>query len=257
MPRLILFRPAAACALALTLLLTVSLSFAAGAAAKGFSAELRVVGSGGKLLAEKTQGTATTSVKTDPKASCFGPGSGGSGASVPIPGNTAMGLLARASKSVAALRPLSISDSFDFGLAICGVGSSVAKGSSSWYLKVNHKALAVSGDAAKIKPGDEVLWALATTKAPSYKYPEELALSAPAKATAGMPFTVRVYAYNEKGVRKPAAGAKVTGASQPTGADGKTTVLLNKPGLLIATDGENIPSNRAAVCVGGKCPAGK
>jgi len=257
MPRLIPFRPAAACALALTLFLVLSLSLAAGAAAKGFSAELRVVGGGGKLLAEKTQSTATTAVRTDPKASCFGPGSGGSGDSVSIPGNTAMGLLARASKSVATLRPLSISDSFDFGLAVCGVGSGVAKGSSSWYLKVNHRSLAVSGDAAKIKPGDEVLWALATTRAPSYKYPEELALSAPAKATGGMPFTVSVHTYNEKGVRKPASGVKVTGAADPTGADGKTTVLLGKPALLIATDGENIPSNRAAVCVGGKCPAGK
>lgn len=253
MPRLIPFRLAAVCALVLIL----SLSFAAGASAKGFAAELRVVGSGGKLLAEKTQTTATTAVKTDPKATCFGPGSGGSGGSVSIAGNTAMGLLARASKSVAALRPLSISDSFDFGLAICGVGSSVAKGSSSWYLKINHKALAVSGDAAKIKPGDEVLWALATTEPPSYKYPKELALTAPAKATKGMPFTVRVFAYDEKGVRKPAAGVKVSGAAAPTGADGKTTVVLGKPALLVATDGENIPSNRAAVCVGGKCPAGK
>ncbi len=253
MPRLIPFRLAAACALALIL----SLPLTASAAAKGFSADLRVVGSSGKLLAEKTQTTATTAVKTSPKATCFGPGSGGSGDTVSIPGNTAMGLLARASKSVPALSPLSISDSFDFGLAVCGIGSSVAKGSASWYLKVNHKALPVSGDAATIKPGDEVLYALATTKAPSYEYPDELSLTAPAKATKGMPFTVTVYAYDEKGVRKPAAGVKVSGAAAPTGANGKTSVTLSKPALLSASGGTNIPSGRVAVCVGGKCPAGK
>ncbi len=253
MPRFTPFRPAAACSLALVL----SLLFAASAFAKGFSADLRVVGSGGKVLAEQAVSTATTSVKTSPKATCFGPGSGGSGASVSIAGNTAMGLLARGSKSIGSLAPLLISDHFDFGLALCGIGSSVAKGSASWYLKINHKSLAVGGDQAKIKPGDEVLWDLATTEAPSYKYPDELALTAPKTATKGMPFTVRVYSYDEKGKRKPAAGAKVTGAAAPTGADGKATVVLSKPALLVATHDGDIPSNRAAVCVGGKCPASK
>jgi len=250
MPRFTPFRLAAVCALALSL----TLAFAAGASAKGFMAELRVVGSGGKVLVEKPVATATTAVKTSPKATCFGPGSGGSGDPVTIRGNTAMGLLARASKLVASLRPLLVSDSFDFGLALCGIGSSVAKGSSSWYLKINHKSLAISGDAAKIKPGDEVLWALAKTEAPSYKYPSELVLSAPDTAKAGMSFTVRVMAYDEKGRSKPQAGAKVTGAAEPTGADGRTTVTLSKPAKLIARAAGEIPSAREPVCVGGKCP---
>ena len=51
MPRLIPFRLAAACALALSL----SLSLAAVACGrKGVTADLRVVGSGGKVLAEET-----------------------------------------------------------------------------------------------------------------------------------------------------------------------------------------------------------
>lgn len=246
MPRLIPFRLAAACLLAFSLALAV----AASASAKGFSADLRVVGSGGKVLAEKTVSTATTSVKTSPKATCFGPGSGGSGDSVSIKGDTAMGLLAHASKSTAALSPLLISDSFDFGLALCGIGSSVAKGSASWYLKINHRSLEVGGDAAKIKPGDEVLWDLA----PSFPYPDELALVAPDTAKAGMPFTVRVFSYDEKGKKTPQAGAKVTGAAKPTGADGRTTVTLNGPAKLIARASGEIPSAREAVCIGGKCP---
>lgn len=250
MPRIIPFRLAAVCALAISL----TLAFAAGASAKGFSADLRVVGTGGKVLAEKTVATAATSVKTSPKATCFGPGSGGSGDSVSLKANTAMGLLARASKLVAALRPLLISDHFDFGLALCGIGSSVAKGSASWYLKINHEALEVGGEVAKIKPGDEVLWALVKTEAPDYEYPDDLALSAPDEVMAGRSFTVRVWAYDGKGRRTPQAGAKVTGADKPTGADGRTTVTLTKPAKLIARASGGIPSAREPVCVGGKCP---
>src|SRR5215218_7433947 len=242
MPRFTPFRLAAACTLALSL----SLVLATGASAAGFKAELRVVGSGGKALVEKPIATATTEVNTSPKAECFGKGSGGSGDPVTIKGNTAMGLLAHASKLVASLRPLLISDSFDFGLALCGIGKSVAKGSSSWYLKINHKSLSVGGDVAKIHAGDEVLYALATTEAPDYKYPEELVLTGPN--------TARVFSYDEKGKSKPQAGVKVTGASAPTGADGRTTVTLAKPAKLIATAAGEIPSAREPVCIGGKCP---
>jgi len=246
MPRSTSFRLAAVCLLAIS----ITLAFAAAASAKGFKAELRVVGAGGKVLAEKPIATATTTVKTSPKAECFGKGSGGSGDPVTIKGNTAMGLLAHASKSIAALSPLSISDSFDFGLALCGIGSSVAKGKSSWYLKINHESLEVGGDAAIIKPGDEVLWDLA----PSFPYPDELVLEGPNKAKAGMPFTVRAFSYDEKGKSKPAKGVKVTGASAPTGADGRTTVTLSKPSRLIARAAGEIPSARLPVCIGSNCP---
>lgn len=250
MPRIIPFRLAAACLLALSL----TFAFTAVAAAKGPLAELRVVGAGGKVLAEKPAPMTKVSVKTSPKATCFGPGSGGSGDPVVLKANTAMGLLANGAKTIAALRPLLISDAFDFGLALCGIGSSVAKGSSSWYLKVNHKSLEVGGEVAKIKPGDEVLWALVKTEAPDFAYPDELGLVAPDTVKAGTSFTVRVFAYDGKGKRTPQQGAKVTGAAEPTGADGRTTVTLGKPARLIARAAGEIPSAREAVCVGGKCP---
>lgn len=246
MPRITPFRSAAAC----TLALSMTLAFAAGASAAGFKAELRVVGGGEKILVEKPIATATTSVKTSPKATCFGAGTGGSGAPVSIKGNTAMGLLARAAKSMAALSPLLISDHFDFGLALCGIGSNVAKGKSSWYLKIDHKTPSVGGDSAVIHPGDEVLWDLA----PSYPYPGELVLEGPDKAKAGVPFGVRVLSYDEKGKSEPATGVKVTGAAEPTGADGRTTVTLAKPARLIARAAGEIPSAREPVCIGSKCP---
>ncbi len=255
MPRPVSFRLAAACALALVL----SLSIATVAAAKGVSADLRVVGKGGKVLTEQTLSTGTTAIKTSPQANCFGAGSAGSGKSVTIKGATALGLLGQASKSTAALRPLLVTDAFDFGLGICGIGASKVSGKASWYLKVNHKGATVGGDAVKLKPGDEVLWDLA----PSYPYPNELALVAPERVETGVPFKVRVFSYDEKGKRKPVAGAKVAGASGAgnavTDASGSATVTLTATvpqyETLQATHGKEIPSPAEPVylCVAGSC----
>lgn len=247
MPRLSPFRLVAACALALTLVF----STAALAVAKGPVADLRVIGSGGKVLAEDSFGATTASIKTSPQATCFGAGTGGSGKTVTVNGPTALGMLIQASKFTQTLKPLQITDAFSFGLGLCNIGGSKATKTLSWYLKVDHVNPELGGEVVKVKAGDEVLWALA-----AFPYPDELALSAPAKATAGEPFGVRVYSYDEKGKKKPAAGVTVTGASAPTGADGRTTVTLTKPRNLIARHGKDIPSNQVAVCVGGKCPKG-
>jgi hypothetical protein len=249
MPRLIPFRLAAACALASAL----SLTLAASAVAKGVPAELRVVGKGGKTLTEQGLSTGTTTIKTSKKANCFGAGTAGSGKSVTINGATALGLLGQASKTTSSLRPLLVTDAFDFGLGICGVGTSKVSGKSSWYLKVNHKGATVSGDAVKLKPGDEVLWDLA----PSYPYPNELSLAAPFSAHPGVPFEVTVVSYDEKGKRKPVAGATVTGASGPTDAYGHATVTLSAAASLTATHGKDIPSPSAYVLMcesSGACP---
>jgi hypothetical protein len=248
MPSLIPSRLVAACGLALAL----SLPFAAVAGAKGFTANLRVVGAGNKVLAEKTVKKADDLVKTSSKAVCFGSGSGGSGSPAAIEGTTPLGLLSFAATSTPALRPLLITDHFSFGLALCGIGKSVAKGEASWFFKVDHKSPPVGGDQVQLHSGDEVLWDLA----PSYPYPNELALTAPEKATAGTAFTVHAWSYDEKGKRTPAAGVKVTGAAEATAADGTATVKLAKPTKLIASDAADSPSARVAVCVGGKCPAG-
>ncbi len=246
MPRLISFRLAAACALAFVLVL----STAAVAVAK-VPADLRVVGGGGKILAEETLKTGTTSVPTSRKATCFGKGTAGSGKAATIKGATALGLLGQAAKSTPALRPLLLTDAFDFGLGICGVGGYKSTSKASWYLKVNHKNPELGGDAVKLKAGDEVLWALAP-----YPYPSELSLVAPAEAAVGVPFEVRVFSYSDKGKRKPAAGATVTGGLTPTNAEGRTTAVVTGPTTLVATHGKDIPSNQVAVCVSGACPAG-
>jgi len=245
MPRLIPFRLAIVCALAVLF----AASTAAIATAK-VPVDLRVVGGGGKILAEEALKTGTTSVPTSPKATCFGKGTGGSGRAVEIKGATALGLLGQAAKSTSTLRPLLLTDSFDFGLGICGVGGYSATSKLSWYLKVNHENPELGGEAVKLEAGDEVLWALEP-----YPYPSELSLVAPGEASSGVPFGVRVFSYNDKGKRKPAAGVTVTDASAPTDAEGRTTVTLAGAATLAAAHGKDIPSNRVAVCVSGACPA--
>ncbi len=246
MPRLV---PKNRLAAVLGLALVLLLSAAALAAAETIPAELRVVGTGGKLLAEANLPTGTTRVPTSRRASCFGSGSRGSGRARTIKGATALGLLAEEARLDPALRPFYVTDAFSFGLGLCTVGGDSATTKLSWFLKVNHKASQVGGDKTKLKPGDEVLWALA-----SYPYPNELSLSGPSSAPAGLPFQVEVFSYDEKGRRKPVAGATVTGASGPTDASGRATVTLGASEELRATHGREIPSNKLSVCVGLLCP---
>ena len=117
-----------------------------------------------------------------------------------------------------------MTDAFDPNSASGSAGSAAPTSTTkkSWYLKVNHENPELGGESVKLKKGDEVLWALA-----SFPYPNELALEAPAEATPGVPFEVQVYSYDDKGKRKPAAGVTITGATAPTAADGKATVVLS------------------------------
>ncbi|HVY78000.1 MAG TPA: hypothetical protein VG898_05800 [Solirubrobacterales bacterium] len=229
------------------------LSTSALAAAKGTRVNLRVVGSSGKTLSEQFIGARTTSIKTSPKATCLGGGTGGSGKSVKLKGATALSALGLASKRTPALLPLSVTDHFlsEFGLGLCGIGKSKTTKKLSWYLKVNHKNPNKGGELVKLHKGDEVLWALEP-----YPYPAELALVAPHEAEPNKPFTVTVYSYDDKGKKAPAAGVTVTGAAGPTGADGTTEVTLSAPGVLSATRGKDIPSNQVAVCLNGACSGG-
>jgi hypothetical protein len=249
MPRKLKLRTAAACASILCLGLAVT------ASASATTAMLRVVGKGNVVLAEQSLKSPSVKVKAMGNATCFGPGTGGSGKSYTLKGNTALGLLANGAKTIRQLAPLSLTDHYvsSIGLGVCGVGKSTVKfgGKASWYLKINHKGATVGGEKAKIKAGDEVLWDLA----PSYPYPEELVLSAPQQATAGVPFAVHVYAYNEKGKHKPMKGATVTGATGPTDAKGKVMVTLTEPTLISAAIGNAIPSAQEPVCFASKCPA--
>ena len=231
---------------AVCLALIAALLLATGATAASTTAQLRVVNTTGTTLADQSQVTGDVSIKTDPGATCFGP-PGGSGNTVNVPGPSALGIVKDASDTNAALRPLSITDQFSFGLGICGIGGSAFNQGDSafWYLKVNHVGAQVGGDQLPIKANDEVLWYLS----PGFPPPSELQLVAPPVAQSGKPFTVRVSAFSDSGQKSPVAGALVTGAQSPTGADGTTAVTLTQGVALQALHGADIPSNKEIVCV--------
>jgi hypothetical protein len=244
MPTLTRTHLAVACVFALL----ATLAAVTAATAATIPADLRVITTSGKVLADQRQYTGTTHVPTSPKAQCFGRGTGGSGRPARLSGSTALGLVADAAQSDRDLRPLSITDHFDFGLGVCGIGGFVARNPKSWYLKVDHKNPQVGGDNVHLHAGDDVLWYLA----PAFPYPVELSLVAPVRVETPGNYTVRVFAFSDDGRRTPVAGARVTGADLPTGADGTTTVHLSGPTSLVARHGDDIP-DQAAVCVGAGC----
>ncbi len=238
----------------------LALSFASAAAAaksKTVPGQIRVVDSNGDRLADQTQYTNGIKFKTDPKADCFGPGTGGSGDKVKVPGPTALGLLADTGISDRDVKPLSVTDSFDFGLGLCGVGDAVSPETGYWYLKRNHVGSQTGGDQTEVSKGDEILWYLIDDF--NDPIPDELVLKVAPQAKAGSDVTVKVLSYADDGSRSPAAGAKVEGAKKKTDAKGTTTVPADSDLLQVtATRKGSIPSRVATVCTLAtvKCPAG-
>ena len=242
-----------ACALALALASTAT----APAEARSTAADIRGVDAGARTLAEGTQLTGPVSLRASRKASCFGPGTGGSGEKAAIPAASALAQHANAAAVDRDLSPIGITDYFDFGLGVCRIGRAVAPRSGYWYLKVNHRASFAGADQTTVHRGDEILWYLIT----DYEdpIPDELELRAPARAEPGVPFEVRVTSYADDGDASPAAGATVTGAAAPTDAQGRATVTLDaRVADLRATRPDAIPSDVEAVCTTrlSRCPAG-
>ena len=241
---------ALACALA-------CVALPASASARTVGADLRVETTHGKTLADVTQYTSPAKVKTDPNAKCFIGGTGGSGKVVAIPNPTALGLLADALPNVKALRPLSITDEFSFGLGVCGIGGVKPKNQNQfWDLKRDHVGSDVGGDQEKVHDGDEILWYLSPSETP----PNELALKLPVRAEPRTPVTAKVVAYTDAGKRRPIAGAKLPFAHGPTDASGHTTLEFPTRGTehVQARLSGDIPSNSVVVCVKddlSKCPA--
>src|SRR3954470_21318653 len=111
----------------------------AGTASAGTTtANLRVVNTAGTTLADQSQVTGDVTIRSDPGATCFGPGNEGSGNNVSVPGPSALGIVKDASDSNSALRPLSVTDAFSFGVGVCGIGGNTFNygDTAFWYLKV-------------------------------------------------------------------------------------------------------------------------
>jgi hypothetical protein len=236
------------------------------AGAKTVRAELRVLTPTRVVDPGTIYLTGPERVTTDPAADCNFGGAGGSGASFEFTEPTALGLLASAARANPDLRPLSVTDEFGFGLAICAIGPIDDQEGTFWYLKRNHMELSVGADQEPIANGDEFLVYLAPDSFPAPN-PDELELVAPARAKPGVPFTVSVIehgcvtdqvTFETSCESVPAVGAAVGGAT--TGADGTAELTADAAGKLslVATRGADIPSKSLKVCVSadpGECPA--
>jgi hypothetical protein len=240
----------------------VLLSLAPGAAgAKTVTAELRVLTPTRVLDPGTTYVVGAEKVRTDPAADCNFGGAGGSGASFDFPEPNALGLLAAGADANRRLRPLSITDEFGFGLAICGIGKVDDRPGTFWYLKRDHRELTVGADQEPIHDGDEFLVYLAPDMFPAPN-PAELELRGPARARPGAQFTVRAVEHAcvtdqttfEVSCESTAVeGVEIRGGSgtATTGSDGSARVTARGEGRLrlVGRRGTDIPSNRLEVCV--------
>jgi hypothetical protein len=229
-----------------------ALAIAAPAAARSIPVDLRVEGADGRSLTADRYQTFHTSVRTARRP----PDCNGSGARKRVPGVTALGTLIDGALVNSKLDPLLVSDEFDFGLMVCGIGGDNAGGSSSfWLYKVNHVAPEVGADQFPVKRGDQVLWYFVEG---SRNSGDELELVAPARVQPGEEFEASVIAYNSQGVRRPVAGATVAGGgeSATTDASGVARLPLDRSGnrTLRATLDPHIPSAPTKVCVNENLP---
>ncbi len=225
-------------------------------------AQLRVIDRalGGRVSADFTAYTTTSSIKTSKSATCFGAGTAGSGQPFTLDGPTALGLLNGGAKLRSALSPLSVTDHFldEFGPGLCGVGKSKASGSSYWDLIVNHQESQIGG-GQKIRQGDDVLWYLA----PSFPAGPELQLHLPSIVPAPGSYQATVYQYDPAtGQRSPAEGVSVSAAVAPTDASGHTTVALvgaegTTRGIGASRDADQAIPDAQRVCIGTDATCGK
>jgi uncharacterized protein DUF4430/hemolysin type calcium-binding protein len=234
---------AAACALVAVLVTPTAASAATDAVAKlHVEAGSKVLDAGAGFVAD------TGHVQTAHTQSC-----NGSGHEATLSGPTALGALVTAERWRSGLRPLAVSDEFNFGLFVCGIGGFNGSDQAFWLYKVNHVSPEVGADAFRVKNGDDVLWYFQNT-ATGENTGDELAVRVPARAKPGVPVDVKVLAFSFDGSRSAAAGATVIwkGGGQTTAdADGNARITFDRAGYpwVRAGRGQDISSSLVKVCV--------
>jgi Ca2+-binding RTX toxin-like protein len=211
-------------------------------------ADLRVEGAA-RPLAAASYITDTTSIRTTSSSSCKG-----SGDVKTVQGPTALGLLWSGAAATKRLRPVAVSDEFDFGLLVCGISSFIGGDTAYWLYKVDHKSPEVGAEQYPLKGGEEVLWFFSDTTT-NVNTGNELALQAPARAKPGSTVAVRVWSYDTAGKRTPVAGAVVQGEDEATtDAQGRATLATPNKGTLRlrAEHGADVPSQTVSVCITAK-----
>jgi hypothetical protein len=215
---------------AVALALTPAVAVAAGRV----SVTVRVEGATTTLLAPKTVTTPSGSITKDgaPSGVC--------------PGDTAAGALDVATHHDWAGQ---YSATYSDYLIDSILGDTPNGKTAFWSVWVNDKYASVGVCALTLKRGDQVLFAVDSTK----RYEHPLGLTAPGRATSGHAFTVKVVSYSDQGKASVLAGARVAGGgvSAVTNRKGIATIDTTRTGRvrLTATDGGHIRSAPVTVTV--------
>jgi len=176
---------------------------------------------------------------------------GGTGNSYTIDGPSALGLLIQAADFTSALRPVQVSDEFDFGKFVCGIGGFEGSDFDYWSYKVDHVLPEVGADQFPInRSHHEVLWYFVhgTTNTGNEL---ELELSDNI-VQAGDPVEVTVRQYDASGAVSPAAGVTLDGAGDAmTDANGKASVVFDQASrpFIRGVRGNDIQTDLLHLCV--------
>jgi hypothetical protein len=177
----------------------------------------------------------------------------GTGSEKTITGPSALGLLFQASDYHAALRPVRITDQFEFADLVCGVGEYESSDSRFWLYKVDHVAPEVGAGQFPIERShDQVLWYLVDSAA-GVNTGNELGLFVNDRdVQAGEPVRVRVVEYGFDGTSSPAVGVLVQGnEGAVTDGSGFATLVFDEPGrpVIRGVRGGDIPTDGVRLCV--------
>jgi len=176
---------------------------------------------------------------------------GGTGDSYTIDGPSALGLLIQAADFTRGLRPVQISDEFEFGKFVCGVGGYEGNDTAYWLYKVDHVAPEVGGDQFPIdRSHEEVLWYFVNGTKNSGNELELILGDQVVQAGEKVEVTVREYDGNGKA--SPARGVRLKGAGGVrTKKDGTAQVVFEDAGepFIRGVHGPDIPTDVEHLCV--------
>ena len=161
-----------------------------------------------------------------------------------------------ARRQTKALRPLAVSDEFDFGLFVCGdVERSWAATPPTGSTRSITRRPRWAPTSSRSRAGRRCSGTSATRSRATEHRGRARAPGAGARQARLAPSTVRVWSYDSAGKRKPAAGAVVQGEGDATtDAQGRATVKTPKRGTLQlrAERGADIASQTLSVCITAK-----
>jgi hypothetical protein len=221
---------------------------ASSASAASVTTQLRVEAGGHDIGPGWLYAHDSASYETSTSSAC-----GGSGDSASITGPSALGLLVQGSDYTRRLDPVQISDKFEFGQFVCGVGSYTGSDSAFWLYKVDHVAPEVGGEQFPInRSHEEVLWYFSDTTTGT-NTGNELFLSLGSNVVrAGAPVEVTVLEYDAAGESTPAADVRIVGGGGAmTDANGTAILTFDDPGrqFIRGVRGIDVPTDGQRLCV--------